>query len=240
MNCEDVMRQAEKYWMGDLSVHAEKEMDKHLDRCEKCTKMLDELVASEARFQVTPQEEAKISGWLRTTFTLDPKRERQGIKTIIANAQKTIPVWEPSLPVSPWPVPHPLKVSDPYPLKYAAADTDEIQARIGAEFEKRNPIPLSTYTGVLGYLNRNSALLLIQKEGKPTTELDGKKIVFYVIEASKTAETAKHRIEETIQNEVVVIDFTKLGLSIEDYAQVGFKLYIDESTLIEGTLGNVK
>jgi hypothetical protein len=80
------MKLSKQYLMGKLSEQKEKEMDKHLDQCTECTAQLDALLESE--FQVTQQDQTQILRWLRTTFTLDPERERKGIKKIIADAQK--------------------------------------------------------------------------------------------------------------------------------------------------------
>ena len=222
MNCEQVIRQAKKYWMGELLVKAEKEIDEHLDHCEACREMFDEVVASEAIFDVNLQEQTQISHWLRTTFTLDPKRERKGVEKIIADAQN-------------------LAYQQRTGMLWAALDDsemEELQARIGAAFEKRNPIRFElNYTGELYFLSPHSAIFEIRKEGQPTAELDGRKIDFYVVEKTKTDETTDI-LSETIEGGTVVIDFAKLVLSIEDYAHVGFRFYISESTVIEGMLGN--
>ena len=221
MNCEEVIGQAKKYWLGELSLQVEKEIDEHLDQCEACQKKLDEIVASEEPFDVNPQEQTQISHWLRTTFTLDPEQERKGVEKIIVTAEKFA---------------HQRRDS----MLWAASDEpemEELQARIGAAFEKRNPIRFElNYTGELYLLSPHSAIFEIRKEGQPTAELDGKKIDFFVVE--RKAQTNSLRYYETIEGGTVVIDFAKLGFSIEDYAQVGFRFYINESTVIEGTLGN--
>lgn len=228
MNCEKVIRQAKKYWLGELPVQAEKEFDEHLDNCETCQERLDEVVASEGLFDVNTQEQTQIYHWLRNTFTLDPERKRKGIEKIIAD---------------------PKSCDFGYSLAYqrrngmlwAALDEsemEELQARIGAEFETRNPIRFElNYTGELYFLSPHSAIFEIRKKGQPTAELDGKKIEFYLVEKMKTAETTDI-LSETIEGGTVVIDFAKLGLSIEDYSCVGFRFYINESTVIEGTFGS--
>ena len=222
MNCEKVIRQAKDYWLGELPVQAEKEFDEHLDKCEACQKKLDEIVASVSLFNVNLQEQTQISHWLRNTFALDPERERTGIEKIIADAEN-------------------LAYQQRDGMLWAASDESEmqeLQARIGAEFEKRNPIRFElNYTGELYFLSPHSAIFEIREKSQPTAELDSKKIEFYVIEKRKTSETPEF-LSETIEGGTVIIDFAKMGLSIEDYAQVGFKFYISESTVIEGTFGN--
>ena len=222
MNCEKVIRQAKKYWLGELPVQAEKEFDEHLDKCETCQERLDEIVASEGLFDVNAQEQTQISHWLRNTFALDPKRERMGIEKIIANAESFAYQGRDS-------------------MSWAASDEsemEELQARIGAEFEKRNPIRFElNYTGELYFLSPHSAIFEIRKKGQPTAELDGRKIEFYVVQKAKTDETPE-LLSETIENGTVVIDFAKVGLAIEDYDCMGFRFYINESTVIEGALEN--
>lgn len=119
---------------------------------------------------------------------------------------------------------------------YAAADESALQERIGAEFKARNPIHFQlNYVGNLHFLDQHTALFVIRDANKPTAELDGKEIMFHV----KTKADEDTHVSATIRHGEVVIDFTKLGLSIEDYAQVNFRLHIDESTIdIEGTLGH--
>lgn len=128
---------------------------------------------------------------------------------------------------------------DPTPVpviqyRFAASDIpemDEIRERIGAEFQKR-PIHFGLYSGRLYVHSQNSALFKFRKGEKPTSDLNGNIIKFYLIEKPS------YSFSEIIQDGKVVIDFPKLGISIEEYAKVGFKIHLDESTVIEGRLSN--
>jgi uncharacterized protein (DUF3820 family) len=120
-------------------------------------------------------------------------------------------------------------------LAWAAASEglnglDAIQERVGAAFEAGGPIPVGNYSGRLHVLSQNSALLTFSRAGKPTAELDGKTVEFYL-----TQDTA-NRFSVTIEDDEIVIDFERLGISIEGYTEVGFRIHLDESTTVEGTL----
>lgn len=220
IHCQEVIPRLRLYFEGKLSDQDELEMDDHLDQCEACTEKLNALIESEENWQLTQQEQTQILRELRTTYTLDPDQEREGVEKILAEARQ---IW-----------------SESKRLAWAAAnvsETDEIRERIGMEFEKRGPLSLGFYTAEPYIRDRNSALLEFRKGNMPTSELDGKTIEFYVIEKPRTAEMSK-LLSKTIQAGTVVIDFTELGISIEDYAKVGFKLYLDELTVIEESLGH--
>ena len=219
MSCEGFIERLWQYFEGELSDQDELEMDNHLDRCEACTAKLKALLESEAHFQLSRQEQIQILQRLRASYTLDPDLEQKGIEKVLVS---TRPFW-----------------SEPEKMLWAAANLsgiDEIRERMGAEFEKRGPIPLGPYTGELYVRDQNSAILEFRKEGRPALDLNGKTIEFFATKPPKIGELSP-RLSETIQAGAVVIDFTKLGLSIEDYAKVHFKLYLDESTVLEGGLG---
>ncbi|HWP46362.1 MAG TPA: zf-HC2 domain-containing protein [Candidatus Limnocylindrales bacterium] len=219
MSCEVFMGRLQQYFRGELSDQDELEMDDHLDRCEACTEKLKALLESEEHFLLSPWEQTQILQQLRASYTLDPDREQKGIEKVLAS---TRPFW-----------------SEPAKMLWAAANLsgiDEIRERMGAEFEKRGPIHLESYTGELYVRDQNSAILEFRKEGRPALDLNGKTIEFFATKPPKMGELSP-RLSETIQAGIVVIDFTKLGLSLEDYAKVHFKLYLDESTVMEGSLG---
>jgi len=111
---------------------------------------------------------------------------------------------------------------------------DDIRDRIGAKFNKMCPISLELYSAELYVLDENSALLSFKKSGKIAHDLNGKIIDFYL-----PNENSAH-IYEVIEDSETAIDFRKLGTSIEDYAGVAFKIIVDDSTTIDGRLGNGK
>ena len=124
---------------------------------------------------------------------------------------------------------------EPRQLAWAASETSEMEAirqRIGAEFEKRSPINLKLYSAELYVLDRDSALLIFKKGDELAADLNGKTIDFFLIEEPSSL------FSETIQEEEVVIDFQKLGISIEEYAKVAFKIHLDEAAVIEERLGD--
>jgi hypothetical protein len=220
MSCEAFIERLQQYLEGELSDQDELEMDDHLDRCEACTAKLKALLESETRFQLPGQEQIQILQGLRASYAPDPDLEQKGIEKVFIGTRQ---FW-----------------SEPERMLWAAAnlsEIDEIRERLGAEFEKRGPLNLEPYTAELYVRDQNSAILEFRKGSELALDLNGKTIMFFTTKPSKMGELS-HHFSETIQAGVVVIDFTRLGLSLEDYAKVHFKLYLDESTAIEGSLGN--
>jgi hypothetical protein len=130
-----------------------------------------------------------------------------------------------------------IKKFDLEQFKWAASETSEIndiRRRIGAEFEKFFPITLKLYSAELYVLDQNSALLTLMKGGKIASDLNGKIIDFFLTENPSTS------FSEAIQDGEVIINFQRLGVSIEDYKAVSFRLHLDESTVIDGSLFNGK
>jgi len=128
-----------------------------------------------------------------------------------------------------------LRLFEPKQLKWAASETSEMEAirqRIGTEFEKRSPISLKLYSAELYVLDRDSALLIFKKGDELATDLNGKIIDFFLIEEPSSS------FSETIQEEEVVINFQKLGIAIEEYAKVAFRIHLDEAVVIEERLGD--
>ncbi len=128
-----------------------------------------------------------------------------------------------------------LQSRDPKQLKWAASETSEIEdirERIGAEFEERCPINLKLYSAKLYVLDRTSALLIFRKGNEVASDLNGKTVDFFLVEKPSSL------FSETIQEEEVVIDFQKLGISIEEYERVAFRIHLDGSTVIEERLGD--
>ena len=122
-------------------------------------------------------------------------------------------------------------------IRWAASDEskeDDIRDRIGAKFDKMCPISLELYSAELYVLDENSALLSFKKSGKIAQDLNGKTIDFYLLNENST------HIYEIIEDSETVIDFRKLGTSIENYAGVAFKIVVDDLTTIDGRLGNGK
>jgi hypothetical protein len=109
---------------------------------------------------------------------------------------------------------------------------DAIREQVGAAFEAEGRIPMGDYSGELYVESQNSALLTFSRAGQRTTELDGKTVEFYRIE-----DTA-NRFSVTVEEDEIVIDFERLGISIEAYTEVGFRIHLDESTTIEGKLSH--
>lgn len=130
-----------------------------------------------------------------------------------------------------------LQLCDSEKLQWAASDIPEMESirhHIGAEFAERCPINLKIYSAELYVLDQNSALLIFRKGDGMASDLNGKKIDFYL------KDKPSKFFSEAIQDEEVVVDFQKLGISIQNYSKVAFKLYLDESTVIEESLGNEK
>jgi len=120
------------------------------------------------------------------------------------------------------------------PVLMAAADKseiDEIRDRIGPKF-REHTVNLNLYSGKLYVRDRNSALFRFRKSGQPTTDLDGKRIEFYLAGAESNS------VSEMIENGRVVIDFSKLRITLEEYAQVRGKITLNESTIIYFFLGD--
>lgn len=214
--CESVLPQLATYVEGTLSDSEEWHLDRHLDQCEGCTARLGRLLGADAELQLPRRERSQLLRWLRASYTLAPEREHQGIEAIVAVARTLAPK-APS-------------------LTWAAAEISEIEEvreRMGAVFRQRGAIDCPPYAIELFVRDVYTALLAFNKNGQPTSELDGKTIVFEVTGAP-SRETSTDA--QTIASGVAILDLAALGRAIEDYTQVRFRLYIDAATVIEGSL----
>lgn len=160
------------------------------------------------------------------------RRELKDLRDEFALIDKKVPeLWDNFLHI------HQGILRIPEPLQYAAAHKHEIGARLDRmsdEF-KQNPILFEVgYTGHLHPLSESSAILEFRKAGQPASEVDGKKIEISLREELSEGEP----FVDIIRNEEVRIDFAKLGVTIENYNKLKYKLYFDESTIIEGTFGD--
>gem|GEM_PF-4544080 len=118
-------------------------------------------------------------------------------------------------------------------LKWAASETTEsndIRRRIGRDFEEQCPITLKLYSAKLYVLNKDSALLTIMKGDKIASDLNGKRVDFFL------ADNIAVSYSDTIQDGDVIVSFMRLGVTIEEYKSVSFRLHLDDSTVIDGSL----
>ncbi|MCI0527042.1 MAG: zf-HC2 domain-containing protein, partial [Nitrospira sp.] len=246
-NCEEVTARLRAYSERELSAQDELKMDNHLDRCEACTAKLNALLDANPRFQMTQHEEAYTLRWLRAAHPLDPEEEREWTEKVLAEAKQIFSTARRPEKEKIHPPPETVSAATERPAPFyeeekiqlaaeTLSDLDKIRERIGAAFVERGPIHLGAYTGELHVYTQNSALLEFKKNGQSTSDLDGKTILFYIVEKSGTTETSR-QFSEIIREGIVVVDFTRLGISIEDYARVRFKLYRDTAEVVEGSLG---
>jgi hypothetical protein len=233
LDCEAVTEERLRaYATGNLSRQEAEKMDEHLDRCEICTARLDALMDADPQFQITPEQQVEVLRWLYTTYPLDEEEERRGIETILANARRTLSDTPEAQPVPVW-------ASEEWQMAAESStditELDRVRKEVGAAFEERGSIELGPYTGKLFVRDRTSAQLKFRKGGRTTFELDGQKIWFYVGEKSETPESGQ--VEEIIEQGSVIINFEQLGISIREFAKVRFRIAIDPSTVVEGSLG---
>ena len=216
LTCRQTISQFAAYLDGTLSASDEGAVDAHLDQCDACTARLDGLMAGEERWRLTPSEHAQTQRMIRAAYELSPEKEAQGIETIMAQAT---PILEASAP-----------------LAWAAADTsemDDVRQRLGAVFAQRGPIDLPPYTADLYVRDQHSALLVFNKDGQPSTELDGCTIEFCV---GAGGDAPSVSISQTIEAGVAAIEFNRLHLTMDDYAQVRIRVHRGPELPLEGGL----
>ena len=218
----EVIAKLPQYIDNELSDEKYFQVEAHLEGCEACQKKIDELLAEES--QICSYTDYEILRLVRAGYILSDKKERD----LIQQFQEVIKNLQPSRP-------------DALPL---AADEgkkrkqlEEMKRQLGPELaEKRFRLSLkeeTAYWGRLEIYDIHSAYLVFEKDGQETFDLDGVEIEFYNKDAPE--KTLTKRVFE----DCVLLDFSKLNLSIRDYERVGFRLSFS-GVRIEGSFAEMQ
>ena len=118
---------------------------------------------------------------------------------------------------------------EPDRIPIAAADESEldmIRSRIGSEFIERGSIVFGEYSADIYFQDLHSANLVFKKNDKRTSELSGMVIEFFLMDKPMA------KYSDEIGNDRVTIDFSQLGLSIQDYEKVVIRIPREKSRVI--------
>ena len=226
MDHAEVIAKLPQYIDNDLSDEEYFQVEVHLEDCEECQKKIDELLAKES--QISRYTDEEILRQLRAGYILSDEKEReliQHFQELIADSLQPTPIAAVVLPLA---AEHQEK---------ARKQLEQIKRELGLEWaEKRFRLSFSeemTYWGKLEINDIHSAYLIFEKNGQETFDLDGVEIKFY------NKDVPEKTLTEQVEENFVLLDFSKLDFSIRDYERVGFRLSFSGKE-IEGSFAEME
>ena len=121
--------------------------------------------------------------------------------------------------------------------KTEAEQLEEIKRGFGPEFAAKGlRLPLSketTYWGRLRIHRKDSVHFVLEKDRQRTADLDGATIEFY------NKDTPEKTLTESVEKGFVLLDLSKLNLSIRNYKRVGLRLNF-AGVSIEGSFAEMQ